>query len=375
MSKPNVLFVGSYREKTGFAEACQNFIRALDTVANVACRPVKIRELQANLHPRIKELENNHLPNYDFVIQKVLPHNMDYNGYFKKNVAILAYETSSLGRTIWPDRLNIMDEVWATNKLTKTACENSKISKPIKIVGEPIDVSKFDKTYKEMNAPATYSSTFKFYFIGEFIPRKNLDALVLAFHSEFDLEDDVSLIIKTNKTLTSPGEVQNQVAGMCNTIKSNIRMYDNPHAYKPEIFVTDYLSDDQMCSLHQMCDCLVQPSRGEGFCLPAIDSLGFSNPVICGAFAGMDYVNDNNGFLVNSYKVPVVNGQSPLSDIYTAHENCEEIDVLDLRKQMRLAFESRNTKTWKEKQEAARETVYNFTFEKIGQRMLEFLEE
>lgn len=375
MTKPNVLFVGSYREKTGFGQACQNFIRALDTQANVACRPVKIRQLQAELHPRVVELENVSLPHYDYVIQKVLPHNMDYNGKLGKNVAILAYETTSLGRTIWPERLGIMDEVWATNKLTKTACENSKITKPIKIIGEPVDTSKFGKKYADMQAPTTFESTFKFYFIGEYIPRKNLDALVIAFHTEFDLEDDVALIIKTNKTLTSPQETQNQVMGMCNTIKASLRMYDNLNMYKPEVLVTDYLSESQMCSLHQMCDCFVMPSMGEGFCMPAMDALGFGNPVIAGAFAGMDYINDTNGWLVNSYKTPVVNGQAPLTDLYTGHENQENIDILDLRKQMRLAFESRNTQVWKDKQKTAKETPFNFTMEKVGTRMVEFLNE
>jgi glycosyltransferase involved in cell wall biosynthesis len=375
MNKPNVLFVGSYREKTGFGIAAQNFIRALDTAANVACRPVKIRQLQANLHPRILELENVFLDNYDYVIQKVLPHNMDYCGDFKKNVAILAYETNSLGRTIWPERLELMDEIWATNKLTKKACENSKITKPVKIIGEPVDVEKFGKVYRKMTAPIVLDSTFKFYFIGEHTPRKNLEALVKAFHVEFRPEDDVALFIKTNRTLTSPQETQNQVAGMCTTIKQNLRMYDHPGLYKPEIILTDYVSDDDICSLHQMCDCFVLPSCGEGWCMPALDSLGFSNPVICGAFAGMDYVNDNNGWLVNSYKTPVVNGSAPLTDLYTGHECHEEIDIIDLQKQMRLAYESRHTQLWKDKQQAAKETPYEYTFEKIGQRMLGYLEE
>lgn len=374
MSKPNVLFVGSYREKTGFGIACQNFIRALDTAANVACRPVKVRQLQADLHPRILELENNFFENYDYVIQKVLPHNMDFNGDFKKNVAILAYETTNLGRTIWPERLQIMDEIWATNNLTKKACENSNITTPIKVIGEPVEVEKFSKTYNKMTAPTVLDSTFKFYFIGEHNPRKNIEALITAFHVEFRPEDDVALIIKTNKTLVSPQETQNQVAGMATTIKRNLRMYDDFSLYKPEIILTDYISDTDICSLHKMCDCFVMPSHGEGFCMPAMDALGFANPVICGAYAGMDFVNDNNGWLVNSYKVPVINGFAPLTDLYTGHEQHEQIDIIDLQKQMRLAYEARNTKVWKDKQESAKETPHQFTMEKVGARMVEFLE-
>lgn len=370
----NILFVGSYREKTGFGIACENFILALDAGgANIACRPVKIRKLGRDVHPRILELENKKYDSYDYVIQKVLPHSMDYSGEFKKNIAILAYETSNLGRTNWDDKLNLMDEVWATNDLTRLACLQAGVTTPIKIVGEPVDTTKYSKKYTKMYAPTTFDSTFKFYFIGENTSRKNLEALVLAFHLEFAPEEDVALVMKTSKQLTSSQDTQNEVATMCNNIKQTLRLYDNMRDYKGEIIITDSLSDDQICSLHQMADCFVMPSCGEGWCMPAMDALGFGNPVICGDAAGIDFVEDGrNGFYADMVEAPVVHTNAPLTDLYTGWENWHKIDVQSLRHQMREAFHlfRDEPKTWEKMKDNARSVPEYWNMENVGKRLL-----
>ena len=91
-----VLFVGHYREGTGWGNAAIDYILAMDSAGiDVVCRPIKLNSRNVDLPERILELENKSSSGSDVCIQNVLPHHMDYNGRFKKNIALYFIETSS----------------------------------------------------------------------------------------------------------------------------------------------------------------------------------------------------------------------------------------------------------------------------------------
>ena len=92
-----VLFIGHYRDCSGWGDASLNYIQALDRVGvDVVCRPIKLNHSRPILPERVLELEKRPLSNIDIVIQHVLPHHMDYNSKFK-NVALYATETFGYG--------------------------------------------------------------------------------------------------------------------------------------------------------------------------------------------------------------------------------------------------------------------------------------
>ena len=89
-----VLYIGCYRDGTGWAHAAQDYILSLDTVnIEVVPRFVKLNDNFAEIPKRIEDLENNDDKNCDVVIQHVLPHLMDYRGDFQKNIALYVTET------------------------------------------------------------------------------------------------------------------------------------------------------------------------------------------------------------------------------------------------------------------------------------------
>jgi glycosyltransferase involved in cell wall biosynthesis/tetratricopeptide (TPR) repeat protein len=134
------------------------------------------------------------------------------------------------------------------------------------------------------------SKTFKFLYVGGTLPRKGFDALLKVFPQVFTDRDDVCLIVKDMG-------VHSFYRGQ--TAEAQIeRVRRHPHA--PEIeYISDELSDDGMAALYQACDCVVQPYRGEGFCLPVAEAMANSKPVIVTGYGpALDYATDETAYLV-----------------------------------------------------------------------------
>ena len=84
-----VLYIGCYRDGTGWAQAAVDYILSMDAAGiDVVPRPVKLNERKPELPQRILELEKKSDKNCDVCVQHVLPHMLDYNGRFKKNIIL-----------------------------------------------------------------------------------------------------------------------------------------------------------------------------------------------------------------------------------------------------------------------------------------------
>ena len=87
-----VLYIGCYRDGTGWGQAAIDYILAMDSVGiDVVPRAVKLNSNIAELPDRILELENKSSRGCNVCIQHVLPHMMDYNGKFEKNISNIFY--------------------------------------------------------------------------------------------------------------------------------------------------------------------------------------------------------------------------------------------------------------------------------------------
>ena len=130
-----VLYVGHYREGTGWSQAAIDYILALDAVGvDVVCRPIKLNNNQPELPERILQLENKPSAASTHCIQHVLPHHMEWNGSFEKNIGLFVTETQSINWSPWPARLKLMDEIWVPNVEMVDICTRSGIKSPITVV-------------------------------------------------------------------------------------------------------------------------------------------------------------------------------------------------------------------------------------------------
>ena len=141
----------------------------------------------------------------------------------------------------------------------------------------------------------------------------------------------------------------------------------------PLIVLTGVLDDIQFKGLYTMGDVFVLPTRGEGVGIPFMEALSSGIPVIATGWGGqMDYLNENNSFLVDyklSYPVMSMNSETAISAIYRGLYEEEgqvwaEADVSDLRKKMREAYE--NQDLCKEKGNQGRMDMLQLSWERAA---------
>lgn len=336
-----ILYIGHYKEFGGWAQAATDNILALDSVGvDVVCRNVTLTKDKEDLHPKLLELEQKDSRDCDICIQHVLPHHYVRSDMFKKNVAFMETETLNLKHLNWFYQLEMMDEVWVANQTSKDALEEDGFKTPVKVIHHTCDVSKYKKRYQELSIPQA-ENTFKFYYIGDFNDRKNLDSIVTCFHSEFEEDENVSLILKFNKFGLSPQDLHNKAVEYLTDLKKRFRIRNN---YKQEVIVTDKVSEENLLSLHQYCDCFICPSHGEAWSIPTLEAMAFGNTPIASNFGGpcefIDKSNWRTGTLINGVYSSCKSNDAAFPDLFSSKEYWFQPCEKQIRQQMRKHYES-----------------------------------
>lgn len=364
----NILFVGNYRSPSGWGIGTKHFLQAFRQIANVHARPIHLGGgVDNNIPDEIRLLEEKKYSSYDAVIQMVLPNFLNYNAAFGRNIGFSFFETRNIEHTGWVQRINMMDDYLVTSQVERMNLVESGVKIPIHVVGPTINVDQYQQSFDKI--PELDTPSFKFYFIGEFNTRKNLTALLTAFHREFKPNENVDIVVKTSLSGMNDDQVFNMFNQETNRVKTILRLYP-VNKYKSEIYVGGRLTDLDILKIHKSCDCLVCPSFGEALHLPALDALGMGNPSIVTNRTGMvEFVNSKNGFLIDSRQVPLLSATSPFHNIYNARETWQEPDLIHLQRLMRHAVENKNLFNRKRKHclEDIHKYSYNKTAEKLGE--------
>lgn len=158
-----------------------------------------------------------------------------------RRVAVTMFESSKLPED-WIEPLNKMDAVIVPSHFCDEVFTDSGVTAPIHVV--PLGIS---ETFKPFYRPVLPRRPFTFLAIGDRGKRKNLDAVLQAFVMAFGDDETVRLVIKTRDVKDRPGV-----------------MFTNPNI---DVISTD-MTEQQLYEFYCDCDCMVFPSRGEGFGLP-----------------------------------------------------------------------------------------------------------
>jgi glycosyltransferase involved in cell wall biosynthesis len=366
-----ILFIGVYRDGTGWAQSAIDYILAMDAAGiPVVPRPLRLNNHKAQLPARLLELEKRSSSGCDIVIQHTLPHHMDYSGHFGSNIGLFFSETTNFKRTTWPQRINLLDKAWVPNNFGVNAARNSGVTIPVQVVPCATDITRFQAKYEKMDFAQQLSGEFFFYTIGEITRRKNLAALLRAFHSEFSPMEPVQLVIKASQPGLEAGECSKQLQKYCNEIKTGLKLGE----LKQEIIITNRLSAHGIMRLHASCDCFVSASYGEAWCIPAFDAMACGKTPIVTNWGGFtEYMSDNAGWLVDCREEPVFGmDKESFNDLYTAEENWGSISITDLRRCMREAYENRGLR--ETKAEFGINRAYDFGYDVVGQHIKKVLE-
>ena len=124
--------------------------------------------------------------------------------------------------------------------------------------------------------------------------RKNWGDLLTAFLSTLGDCEDVTLVMKL---ITS-----NPMAAK--KLINNYKRRDIRHRCKL-VFITDYLTDDQMVELAEASTYYIQATKAEGNCLPLMNFLAAGRPGVSPSHSAIaDYFDEEIGFVVDSHPEP-----------------------------------------------------------------------
>lgn len=148
-------------------------------------------------------------------------------------------------------------------------CENlfPEVTVPRVVIPHAYDAS----LYNLDTPPLEELGGFVFLAVGQWRDRKGLKELVQAYLKAFSYKDDVVLIIKTNSVNKASNYVEKLI-----------------HSESPNIVIdSEIYTDQEMARLYASADCVVLPSKGEGFGLPVLHALSVGCPVLCTLSGGL----------------------------------------------------------------------------------------
>lgn len=344
---------------------------------DVAARPVKLNSAKAEVPDIIKVMEENRPGGYDAVIQNILPPMMDFSGLIPKNIAYYCTETSSIADTSWPQKINCMDEAWVCNTQSRGVSINSGVSVLVRVIPIACDTARYERSYKPLSIRNRLGDSFIFYYIGDFNKRKNLSALIRAFHLEFDVNEPVNLVIKTNIGVGSNDDYHNihtrEIAIQeINKVKQEMKLYSSVEQYKQEIVLTGQYTEEEILRLHHSCDCFVCPSYGEAWSIPAFDAMAMGKtPIVTNGSGFLEWMGEG-GWTVQCRPEPVFGMyQGTPEDMFTSRESWDAVDIYDLMRCMRQAYSNRELR--KEKAAFGRSQAYQFSYDAVGKLISESL--
>ena len=353
-----VLYIGNYKDGTGWGDAALNNILAMDIAGiDVVPRAISYKNKLDFDNDRILELEKKDTDGCDVCVQHVLPHLYSYDSNFKLNVGFLASETLDLKHSNWNHYASIMDEIWVPSN----ACKHSlNINKPVHVIPHSLNISEYEDTESGKKIENLIGS-YNFVFVGEYIERKNLKDLLRAFHTEFKYWENVNLFIKTS------GVDLEVVQNFCNQVKSGLKVSDQ---YKEEVILCGRLDKKDYISTLAQCHCFVMPSHGEAFCIPALEATVLGLECIWTERTGLE--DFATGSAVRAYEEPCFGGLSALRNLYTAKNKWLTIDVESLQKEMRACFNRHRTG---QHIVSSEQHIQKYSHESVGKTIKERLEQ
>jgi glycosyltransferase involved in cell wall biosynthesis len=341
-----ILYIGHYKENSGWSQAAIDYILALDSLGlDIVCKNIKLTNSNPTLPERILELESKSTRGVDYCIQHVLPHHLVATTKFKKNISYFVGETNTIKHLLWFENLKNMDEVWVPNNEYKNNLHKDGLSN-VKCIPHAFNTNKYKVTYPEINFEE-YNSTFKFYTISELSDRKNIDSILRCYYSEFSRADNVVLILKIKKNGVSSEALHSHVKKKIENIKNTLRMNKELSDYPPEIIINVDIPEEKIYSLHQSCNCFVGISHGEAWSIPSFEAMCFGKTPICSKTGGpadfIDYSNISTGILIDGVYNVCNHSDPAFLDLFSGREEwfCPSENLT--KRAMRLAYEKSNT--------------------------------
>ena len=335
-------WVGPVENPSGYGAFARSFILAMNKRGmKIQVLPVSFDTQKPELGAEGKEVESLINGNRKGVNISILNMTPEFWQKFKNpnpgviNIGFTMFETTRIP-DIWVTECNKMDAIFVPCQWNVEVFKDSGVTIPIYCISPGVEPEKYEDKLPTNKIATVQDGTFLFYSIFQWTPRKNPEALLRAYWSEFSGVNDVCLILKTYLSNTSQSE-QVKLKSIIANIKSNINLKHYPRI----IFIGGLLSNEEIADVHRTSNCLVLPTRAEGFGLPQMEAMAYGRTVISTNFSGnTDFQNKDNSYLLD-YQLTPVQGMT-WCPWYEGDMLWADPDVYQLKKYMREVYTNRD---------------------------------
>jgi glycosyltransferase involved in cell wall biosynthesis len=318
---------GDWHSPSGFGQAARGVFQALQAaqLAPVAVAVPKDAIQDKRLWPGEESFQRGAA---DLWIHHVPPEHFDLS-LPGKHASFLFWETDRLPAE-WPGVLSRLDEVWAPSTFVADVLKESGVRAPIQQVSPPVDTNLYSPGPRRAPAidlpPGFDPSWTVILFVGTWDPRKRPDLLIRSFSRAFTEKDNALLLIKSYVTgdASRDREILKEWTARSMDGSAHVRS------------IPELLSSEAMADLFRFSTAFATASRGEGYCLPAVQALSTGKPVVApGWSAFKDYPT-----LAVDYRLERIPREITLPG-YSHDQRWAVVDEDDLARKLRWIHENR----------------------------------
>jgi glycosyltransferase involved in cell wall biosynthesis len=209
-------------------------------------------------------------------------------------IHVTTCETSLIPQEL-TDSYNRMDEIWVPSTFCRVALLNSGITRPVTVIPYGIDPRRLRTGKRSHNFfPPDHLC---FMALGELRDSKGFDLLIRAYYEEFSRRDPVILILKL--------KFDTRITGIARWERMErfiepIRKATGKKSFPPLFLYYEDIPACDYADFLDSCDAYICASRGEGFCMPILESMFLGKTIISTAYGGqMDYLTEENSYLID----------------------------------------------------------------------------
>lgn len=261
----------------------------------------------------------------------------------------------------WVEILNKNDGVICPSRFCEHIFREAGVTSPIYRIPHCIDTATFNQNVRPKPHEDVYDGYYRFLYVGNWIKRKGCQELLTAFWSEFRPDDKVLLSVHTHNDLAFWDDYRK--------VRTELGLSEKDFA--PVLLETDIIGENDFPSFLKSHDCLVFPTKGEGFGLPPMQCMAVGVPVICTNYSGcQEYLNQDTGIMLQPDGLVVYHVLDRIRHLM--NKKWAHIPITSIRAAMRDAVENPDLGK-RRAMYAAKYVAEKFGYEPVAKKIIEMM--